>query len=78
MTQKVCTGAMLKCSFGVSPTVLNILPDKRVLSGLPAGNIMDKNPPNIMTFGMCMTPSNPAVAAAISASLILRCPAKSL
>lgn len=35
MTQKVCAGALLKCSCGLAPTALNVIPDKKVLSQAP-------------------------------------------
>ena len=59
------------CSFGVAPSTLNVLPLNRVMTSyMPAANIMDHKPMvNIMPFGMCTTPSNPAVAAATSAAL---------
>lgn len=49
---------------------MTVLPVNRVMSGnQPAANIMDHVPMlNIMPFGMCMTPSNPAVAAATTAA----------
>ncbi len=71
MPMHVCNGAMLKCSFGVAPSVLTVLPLNRTLtSNMPAANIMDNKPMvNIMPFGMCITPTNPAVAAATAAAL---------
>jgi len=67
----VCNGATLMCSFGVAPSVLTVLPLNRTLtSNMPAANIMDHIPMvNIMPFGMCITPSNPAVAAATTAAM---------
>jgi hypothetical protein len=71
MPQHVCNGAMMMCSFGVAPSTLTVLPINRVMtSSQPAANIMDHIPMvNVMPFGMCMTPSNPQVAAATSAAL---------
>ena len=65
------TGAMLKCSFGMAPSVLNVLPISRVTSGeRPAATIEDAIPMvNIPPFGMCTTLSNPTVAAATAAAL---------
>ena len=68
MTQKVCAGALLKCSCGLAPTALNVIPDKKVLTQAPTATIMDNKIVNVPTFGMCNSPANPAVAAAISAS----------
>jgi len=67
----VCMGAMLKCSFGVAPSSLVVLPQNRVLvSNMPMANIMDNKPMvNILTFGMCQSPANPVVAAATAAAL---------
>ncbi len=71
MPQHVCMGATLKCSFGVAPSSLMVLPVNRVMtSNVPAANIMDHKPMvNIMPFGMCNCPANPAVAAATAAAL---------
>jgi hypothetical protein len=71
MAQHVCNGATLACSFGMAPGSLVVIPVNRVLtSGQPAATIMDFVPMvNVMPFGACMTPSNPAVAAATSAAL---------
>lgn len=68
---QVCNGATLQCSFGVAPSVLNVLPVNRMLtSNMPAANIMDHIPlVNIMPFGMCQSLANPMVAAATAAAL---------
>ena len=70
MSQHVCNGAMLTCSFGVAPSQLTVLPVNRVnTSNQPAATIMDHQPMvNISPFGMCMSLANPAVAAATSAA----------
>ena len=67
----VCTGALLQCSFGIAPGMLNILPTSRTLvSNMPMANIMDNKPfVNIMPFGMCNSIDNPTVAAATAAAL---------
>ncbi|MCX6624319.1 MAG: DUF4280 domain-containing protein [Acidobacteria bacterium] len=56
---------------GVAPSSLVVLPKNQVMTSMvPDANIMDNVPMvNIMPFGMCITPSNPAVAAATSAAL---------
>jgi Domain of unknown function (DUF4280) len=67
----VVAGATLQCSFGVAPSVLNVLPANRVLfEGKPAANIMDNKPMvNIAPFGLCMSLTNPITAAQTSAAL---------
>ncbi len=70
MGQQVCMGAMLKCSFGVAPGTLMVLPVNRVFTTTPAANIMDNKPMvNILPFGMCQSMANPMVAAATAAAL---------
>lgn len=71
MPLQVCMGAILMCSFGVAPSSLVVLPINRTFTdGVPDANIMDHIPMvNIMPFGMCITPSNPEVAAATAAAL---------
>jgi len=71
MPQHVCNGATLMCSFGVAPATFSVLPVERVLtSSQPAATIMDHRPMvNVLPFGMCVTPSNPMVAAATTAAL---------
>ncbi|WP_332851537.1 DUF4280 domain-containing protein [Duganella sp. S19_KUP01_CR8] len=70
MGQQVCMGAMLKCSFGVAPGTLMVLPANAVLTAVPDANIMDNKPMvNILPFGMCQSMANPMVAAATAAAL---------
>ena len=65
----VLGGAVLQCSFGMTPSVLNVLPVSRVLSSMPLAAITDCVPMvNIMSFGMCSSISNPTVASATAAA----------
>lgn len=69
MAMQVCMSAQMMCTFGAAPSSLVVLPKNRVLTeNLPAANIMDHIPMvNIMPFGMCNCPSNPAFIAATAA-----------
>lgn len=70
MAMQVCMGAAMQCSFGAAPSTLIVLPDKCVLTGTPAANIMDGKPiVNVPPFGMCSSIANPTVAAATAAAL---------
>ncbi len=70
MGQQVCMGAMLKCTFGLTPGTLMVLPTNLVLTAVPDANIMDNKPMmNILPFGMCQSMANPMVAAATAAAL---------
>lgn len=72
MGKPVTMGAMLKCSFGMAPSVLSVLPDpsRPLVEGRPAATIFDNLPMvNIMPFGMCQSLANPAVASATAAAL---------
>jgi len=71
MANHVCNGAMLQCSMGAAPSSLVVTPANRVMtSSQPAATIMDNKPMvNVPSFGMCMSPANPAVAAATAAAL---------
>jgi hypothetical protein len=64
-------GAMMQCTFGTAPTSLVVLPVNRTYTDqAPDANIMDHVPMvNIMPFGMCTSPANPAVAAATAAAM---------
>jgi hypothetical protein len=68
MAQVVVMGAMLRCSFGLAPSSLVVLPQPvPIFTGGPlAATILDHKPfVNILPFGMCTSPSNPAVIAAM-------------
>lgn len=71
MAMHVCNGATLMCTFGAAPSVLTVLPVNRTMtSNMAAASIMDNVPMvNIMPFGVCMSPSNPTVAAATAAAM---------
>ena len=77
MPEQVTTGALLKCSMGVAPAPLSVLPVARVMAmNMPAGTIMDNiMGANISPFGMCNSTSNPAVIAATAAALGVKTPA---
>jgi hypothetical protein len=63
-------GAMTKCTFGIAPGTLMVLPANRVLTAVPDANIMDNKPMvNVLPFGMCQSMANPMVAAATAAAL---------
>ena len=66
MAKQVNNGSVLKCTFGAAPSTLMVTPEKRVNAlNQPAATIMDHVPiKNIMPFGMCSAPTNPAVIAA--------------
>jgi uncharacterized Zn-binding protein involved in type VI secretion len=71
MGQNAVMGAMLACSFGVTPSAL--VPkgtSKVMIEGRPAATVMDNaGGVNIPPFGMCTSLANPTVAAATSAAL---------
>lgn len=72
MSQEVVAGATLMCTFGMTPSTLNVIPKGQPVkaAGPLAANIMDNVPiANVPPFGMCVTPTNPAVAAATTAAL---------
>ena len=71
MAEYVCNGAMLKCSMGMAPSSLVVLPANRVMNNnQPQANIMDHKPMvNIPPFGLCQSLANPMVASATSAAM---------
>ncbi len=77
MSQLVHNGATLQCSFGTVPSTLIVTPERLVdTGGIPSATIMDFVPmKNIMPFTMCMTMTNPVVAAATAAKLGVFTPA---
>lgn len=66
----VVDGATLSCNHGSSKPKLKILPDRTVkLKGKGKANVGDSKPMvNIQPFGMCKSPTNPAVIAVKAAS----------
>lgn len=77
MPLQTCMGATLRCSFGVAPSELIVLPVNRVFTNAqPDANIGDHIPlVNILPFGMCISEANPAVEAATIAALGVPTPA---
>ena len=66
----VNAGSLLTCTMGATPAALVVAVPTTTAQGPPAANIMDCAPmSNIPTFGMCMSPANPTVAAATAAAL---------
>ncbi|MGV2904816.1 DUF4280 domain-containing protein [Achromobacter sp. AGC25] len=70
MAFQVTTGAVLMCSFGATPSALNVIPAGVLVGGPPAATIMDHAPfANVAPFGVCSCLGNPTVAAATAAAL---------
>jgi hypothetical protein len=71
MAKLVVDGAKLKCSEGMAPSALTILPVGPASAGAqPAATVMDMKPMvNIAPFGMCQAQANPQVAAATVAAM---------
>lgn len=70
MSVFVCGGAAMQCPFGNAPSTLMVLPTNRVTAMMPYATTMDHVPfLNILQFGMCSSPANPAVIAATAAKL---------
>ena len=76
MAKYVCNGAMLKCSMGVSPATLIVIPPTVNTEKKQMANMMDFVPvTNVPTFGMCNATTNPAVISATSAASGVHTPA---
>ena len=73
----VTSSAMISCTFGTNPCPLMASPGRKaLLSGKPLLNISDFAPfTNVTSFGMCSSPSNPAVISATAAALGVPTPA---
>ena len=70
MAQIVVNSAQVTCSFGITPAPLVVTSQQKVLiGGLPAATINDGSSSNMVSFGMCSSLMNPAVAAATAAAL---------
>ena len=70
MASYVNSGTRIRCSFGTTPSTIQVLPTRAVgVDGSAFANIMDHKPiVNIKPFGMCRSLANPTVAAATSAA----------
>jgi len=70
MPKLVVSGAKLKCSEGMAPSTLTVLPSSPAGSSeMPVATVLDNKPMvNIAPFGMCKTQANPQVAAATAAA----------
>ena len=69
MQPLVVSGAPLTCPLGTTPSVLTTTPPGSVVANAPAATVTDAVPgANIAPFGMCTTPTNPAVASATAAA----------
>lgn len=79
MPQLVAQGALMTCSMGLGPPAsLIVTPRPPMLhaGGMAAATVADALPmANIPTFGMCNSPSNPAVIAATAAASGVHTPA---
>lgn len=69
MTFTMAMGTLRKCIFGLVPTPFLPIPSN-VFTVEPVGSMLDIIPfLNVMTFGICITPTNPMVDAIMIASL---------
>ncbi|MGZ4215259.1 MAG: DUF4280 domain-containing protein [Solirubrobacteraceae bacterium] len=74
MTVLVANGAQIMCDLGTTPSVLTVIPGPPHIAAsspppAPLATITDFVPlTNIASFGMCMSPANPAVQAATAAA----------
>jgi hypothetical protein len=65
----VVAGAQTACSFGMAPSVLNVLPLPALVEGRPQATIMDiATGVNIVPFGLCTSLTNPITAAQTAAA----------
>ncbi len=71
MRRLVVHEAKIRCNQGTLPSALVVTPDSPAVAGdQPVATVQDHRPNrNIITFGMCRSPSNPQVASATSAAM---------
>lgn len=69
MPMRIRTGSLMQCTFGMLPGTFSATPRTVQTSSQTTGNVMDHVPMvDIVPFGMCRSPANPAVAAATAAA----------
>ncbi len=69
MPKLVTNGAKLRCSMGMSPGSLVVLPSGFDDDDQPLATVNDHKPNvNVMPFGMCRSMANPQVASATAAA----------
>ncbi len=65
----VTEGAPLRCSFGASPTALQVPPHRALrVANRRLALVTDHAAAHVPPFGMCRAPTNPQVAAATAAA----------
>lgn len=71
MPKLVVNGAMLKCSQGMAPSTLTVLPvNGSDVDEKPAATVMHHVPMvNVAPFGMCQSMANPQVATATATAM---------
>ncbi len=70
MAMQICMGATIGCSFGAAPSALVPTPRPVLTSSRIAATVLDHVAlANIPPFGVCLSPANPAVAAATAAAM---------
>lgn len=77
MALVVVSSGILKCTMGLKPSaIISTSNLKSMAEGKPICTILDFNSPvNIVGFGLCNSPMNPAVAAATAANMGVHTPA---
>ena len=70
MSKLVAHGAMLRCSQGMAPSSLSVLPRRSTAAGEKLVAVVTDFAPNVNVapFGMCRSLANPQVAAATAAA----------
>jgi len=68
MVRILCTGAVLQCSMGTSPSTFQGGCTRARLTGRPAGTVQDHvSGRHVSPFGLCRSLANPSVSSATAA-----------
>jgi len=68
LSNLVCTGASLQCSFGTTPATFSASSPDVSASQVAVGTVEDVAAANVASFGMCTSMSNPTVASATASA----------